>query len=222
MRGRVPTGNADPVADAHSDPTPTPTPAPSASAASAAGSETSLTELLGELRAGRREALDRILPLVYSELRRVAHRELKARPSDTLNTTALVHEVYLRLFDNESERSWKNRAHFLGVAAIAMRGILVDLARRRGAAKRGGTRRPVTLDEDLVGSLEDRAELLLDLDEALTDLAALDDRLARVVECRFFGGMTDQETASALGVTERTVRRDWVMARGLLYDALRG
>jgi RNA polymerase sigma factor (TIGR02999 family) len=189
---------------------------------SAEGHETTLTGLLGELRAGRRDVLDRILPLVYDELRRVAHRELAARPSDTLSTTALVHEVYLKFFEHDSERDWKNRAHFLGVAAIAMRGILVDLARRRVAAKRGGTRRRVTLEEEIVGSLEDRSELLLDIDEALSELASVDERLARVVECRFFGGMTDQETATALGVTERTVRRDWVKARGLLYDALRG
>ena len=205
-----------PVTDSFSEPV------PDAVAATAKGPETSLTELLGELRAGRRDVLDRILPLVYNELRRVAHRELAARPSDTLSTTALVHEVYLRLFDNESERSWKDRAHFLGVAAIAMRGILVDFARRRVAAKHGGTRQRVTLDEEIVGSLEDRSELLLELDEALTDLAAVDERLVRVVECRFFGGMTEPETATALGVTERTVRRDWVKARGLLYDALRG
>jgi RNA polymerase sigma factor (TIGR02999 family) len=204
------------VADIHSDPVPG-----TAAAPSPEGLDTSLTELLGALRAGRRDVLNRILPLVYHELRRVAHRELLARPSETLSTTALVHEVYLKLFDRESARDWKNRAHFLGVASIAMRGILVDLARGRVAEKRGGTRRRVVLDEALVGSLEDRSELLLELDDALTELAGIDERLARVVECRFFGGMTEQETATALGITERTVRRDWVKARGLLYDALR-
>jgi RNA polymerase sigma factor (TIGR02999 family) len=191
-------------------------------AASTDESETSLTELLGELRAGRRDVLDRILPLVYDELRRVAHRERAVRPADTLSTTGLVHEVYLRLFENGAERNWSNRAHFLCIAAVAMRGILVDLARRRVAEKRGGSRQRVELDEALIGSLEDRSEVLLDLDEALTELAVVDDRLARVVECRFFGGMTEPEIAAVLGVTERTVRRDWVKARGLLYDALRG
>lgn len=209
-------GDPSPVANTPSDPV------PDGADSAATAHETSLTRLLGELRAGRRDVLDRILPLVYNELRRVAHRELAVRPADTLSTTALVHEVYLRLFANESERNWKNRAHFLGVAAIAMRGILVDLARRRVAAKHGGTRQRVTLDEELVGSLENRSALLLELDDALTELAAVDERLARVVECRFFGGMTEPETATALGVTERTVRRDWVKARGLLYNALRG
>jgi RNA polymerase sigma factor (TIGR02999 family) len=204
------------VADKNSNPALGPT------AASTDESETSLTELLGELRAGRRDVLDRILPLVYDELHRVAHRERAVRPADTLSTTALVHEVYLRLFENGTERNWSNRAHFLSIAAVAMRGILVDLARRRVAEKRGGSRQRVELDEALIGSLDDRSEVLLDLDEALTELAAVDDRLARVVECRFFGGMTEPEIAAVLGVTERTVRRDWVKARGLLYDALRG
>jgi RNA polymerase sigma factor (TIGR02999 family) len=185
------------------------------------GDETLLVAL-AELRAGRRDALDRLLPLVYHELRRVAHRELRSRPNDTLSTTALVHEVYLKLVHHQGEADWRDRAHFLGVAAIGMRQILVDLARRRSSEKRGGSRKRVDFEEGLIGSLDDRAGSLLDLDEALTDLAAVDERLARVVECRFFGGMTEQETAAALGVTERTVRRDWTKARALLYQALGG
>jgi RNA polymerase sigma factor (TIGR02999 family) len=178
----------------------------------------SITGLLGELRAGRRDAFDQLLPLVYHELRRTARRELAVRPSDTLSTTALVHELYLKL--SRSPRSdWRNRSHFLGVAAVAMRHILVDRARRRTAEKRGGAHRNVTLDDDLTAT-DAQAEWLLELHEALDQLALLDARLARVVECRFFGGMTEQETAEALGVTERTVRRDWVKARGLLYQAL--
>jgi len=183
-------------------------------------STASITDLLEDLRAGRREAFDRILPLVYHELRRVAHRELAVRPSDTLFTTALVHELYLKL-SRSPRADWRNRAHFLRAAAVAMRHILVDRARRRTAEKRGGPHRTVTLDDGLTAA-DSQAESLLELHEALDQLAILDERLARVVECRFFGGMTEQETAEALRVNERTVRRDWVKARGLLYQALVG
>jgi RNA polymerase sigma factor (TIGR02999 family) len=177
-----------------------------------------LTELLRDLRGGRRGAFDDLLPLVYDELSDIAHRELRARPSDTLSTTALVHELYLRLAAGE-RHDWADRAHFLGVAAIAMRRILIDRARRRCAEKRGGARRVVTLDDRMI-AVDDQAESLVELDEALSALAALDERLARVVECRYFGGLTEEETAEVLGVTSRTVRRDWVKARSLLYQAL--
>jgi RNA polymerase sigma factor (TIGR02999 family) len=179
----------------------------------------SITELLGDLRAGRREAFDQMLPLVYAQLRRAARRELAVRPSDSLSTTALVHELYLK-FSRSERADWRDRAHFLGVAAVAMRHILVDRARRRTAEKRGGPTRHVTLDDDLTAA-DTQAESLLELHEALDDLAKLDERLARVVECRFFGGMTEQETADALDIAVRTVRRDWIKARGLLYQALR-
>jgi RNA polymerase sigma factor (TIGR02999 family) len=179
---------------------------------------TSVTGLLADLRAGRREAFDQILPLVYRELRGVARRELAVRPSDSLSTTALVHELYLK-FSRAEHSDWRNRAHFLGVASVAMRHILVDRARRRTAEKRGGPNRHVTLDDETT-VVDSQAESLLELHEALDGLASLDQRLARVVECRFFGGMTEQETAEILHVTVRTVRRDWVKARGLLYQAL--
>lgn len=179
---------------------------------------TDIAELLADLRDGRREAFDQILPLVYHELRRAARRELASRPSDTLSTTALVHELYLKL-SRAQHADWRDRAHFLSVAAVAMRHILVDRARRRTAEKRGGSHRHVTLDEQLAPG-DGQAESLLELHDALDQLALLDERLARVVECRFFGGMTEQETAEALCITERTVRRDWVKARGLLYQAL--
>ena len=178
----------------------------------------SITQLLADLRGGRREAFDQILPLVYHELRRVARRELANRPSDSLSTTALVHEMYLK-FSRAERNDWRNRAHFLGVASVAMRHILVDRARRRKAEKRGGPHRHVTLDDGLTAA-DSQAESLLELHEALDHLAKLDERLARVVECRFFGGMTEQETAEALHVTVRTIRRDWIKARGLLYQAL--
>lgn len=179
---------------------------------------TSVTQLLADLRAGRRDAFDRMLPLVYHELRRSARRELAVRPSDSLSTTALVHELYLK-FSRAERADWQDRAHFLGVAAVAMRHILVDRARRRTAEKRGGPQRHVTLDDELI-SVDHQAESLLDLHEALDYLATLDERLARVVEFRFFGGMTEQETAEALHIGVRTVRRDWIKARGLLYQAL--
>lgn len=179
---------------------------------------TDIAELLADLRRGRREAFDEILPLVYHELRRAARRELAVRPSDTLSTTALVHELYLKL-SRALRADWRDRAHFLSVAAVAMRHILIDRARRRTAEKRGGPHRHVTLDEQLTQAAE-HAESLLELHDALEQLALLNERLARVVECRFFGGMTEQETAEALSVTERTVRRDWIKARGLLYQAL--
>jgi RNA polymerase sigma factor (TIGR02999 family) len=181
---------------------------------------TSVTELLESLRSGQRDALNQILPLVYHELRRAARRELAMRPSDSLSTTALVHELYLK-FVRAERADWRNRAHFLGVAAIAMRHILVDRARRGAADKRGGPRRDITLDHDLTAT-ETHFEPLLELHEALEHLARLDQRLARVVECRFFGGMTEEETAEALHVAVRTVRRDWIKARGLLYHALGG
>jgi RNA polymerase sigma factor (TIGR02999 family) len=179
---------------------------------------TDIAGLLDDLRDGRREAFDQILPLVYHELRRAARRELAVRPSDTLSTTALVHELYLKL-SRAQRADWRDRAHFLGVAAVAMRHILVDRARRRTAEKRGGSQRHVTLDEQLTRA-DGQAESLVELHDALDQLALLNDRLARVVECRFFGGMTEQETAEALNITERTVRRDWIKARGLLYQAL--
>src|SRR4051812_40010214 len=149
---------------------------------------TKITELLADLRAGRREAFDQILPLVYQELHRVARRELAARPNDSLSTTALVHELYLK-FARAERADWRNRAHFLGVASVAMRHILVDRARRRSAEKRGGPQRHVTLDDN-VASTGQQADTLLELHEALDHLARIDERLARVVECRFFGGMT--------------------------------
>ena len=198
---------------------PDPQPAIDRSPAPPADHATSITALLADLRAGRREAFDKMVPLVYRELHRAASRELAARPSDSLSTTALVHELYLK-FSRAENADWHNRAHFLGVASVAMRHILVDRARRRRAEKRGGPLPHVTLDDALTAAAT-QADSLLELHEALDHLGKLDKRLARVVECRFFGGMTEQETAEALHVAVRTVRRDWIKARGLLYQALR-
>ena len=177
-----------------------------------------ITRLLGELREGRKASLDHVLPLVYDELHRIAHRR-RGDFGATLRTTELVHEAYLKLVGHGGGE-WRDRAHFLAVASIAMRQILVDRARERRADKRGGDRRQVSLDDALL-VVEDQAEELLELDAALRRLNELDPRLARVVECRFFGGMTEEETGEALGLSARTVRRDWVKARGLLYADLR-
>ncbi|MBW3552430.1 MAG: sigma-70 family RNA polymerase sigma factor [Gemmatimonadetes bacterium] len=183
-------------------------------------SEHDITGLLLAWRAGDGEALDRLFPLVYHELRRIAHRQLgRERAGHTLGTTALVHETYLKLID-QTRVQWADRAHFFAVAARAMRRILIDYARRHRAAKRGGAAARVELD-DATFLADERAHTLIAVDQALTRLSGLDERLVRVVECRFFGGLTEEETAEALGVTPRTVRRDWVKAKGWLYHALR-
>lgn len=163
--------------------------------------------------------LDGLFPVVYDELRRVAHRQLTSEATGhTLGTTALVHEVYLRLNAGDGV-GFADRAHFFSLAARAMRHVLVDSARRFRSARRGGGVVPHTLDDrDLPLA---RAEEMLDLDEALSRLETLRPRQARVVELRFFAGLTESEAAEALGITERTVRRDWVDARHWLYDALR-
>jgi RNA polymerase sigma factor (TIGR02999 family) len=181
--------------------------------------EHQITGLLKALGQGESTALNRLFPLVYDELRRIAHRQFdNRRAGQTLDTTALVHEAYLKLVDQTRVES-TDRAHFFGIAARAMRQILIDRARKHGTLKRGGKWMRVPLDDDVV-RVEDRADMLLALDDALARLAALDERLSRVVECRFFGGMTEPETAAALGISERTVRRDWLKAKLWLYGEL--
>jgi RNA polymerase sigma factor (TIGR02999 family) len=178
-----------------------------------------VTGLLAAWRQGDATAVDRLFPLVYDELRRIAHRQLgQERPDHTLGTTALVHEAYLKLVD-QTRAQWADRTQFFAIASRAMRRILVDYARQHLAGKRGGQRERVTLDEETL-SLDARADTLVAVDEALDRLAALDERAGRVVECRFFGGFTEQETAAALGITDRTVRRDWVRAKAWLYETL--
>jgi RNA polymerase sigma factor (TIGR02999 family) len=180
-----------------------------------------ITELLLQDGDADREVVDRLIFLVYEELRRIAHTRLRAEPTGhTLDTSALVHEAYLKLVD-QTRATWRNRSHFLAVASTAMRRILVDHARKHHAAKRGGRRVRIPLDHARL-AVEDRADLLLELDAALTRLEQVDERLRKVVECRFFGGMTQEETAEALGVTSRTVRSDWATAKGLLLIELAG
>jgi RNA polymerase sigma factor (TIGR02999 family) len=186
-----------------------------------------ITDALDALRAGAPDAMDRLVPLVYGELTRIAHRQLGLEATGhTLSTTALVHEAYLRLVD-QRRAQWADRVQFFAVAAHAMRRVLVDHARRHRALRRGGAHRhSVSLDalesaDAATLAVDDRTDVLLALDDALDRLATHDARQARVVECRFFGGLTEAETAEALGVTPRTVARDWVKARGWLYQSVR-
>jgi RNA polymerase sigma factor (TIGR02999 family) len=176
------------------------------------------TDVLDELRMGRQEALDRLFPVVYRELRAIAHRHLAPRGNHSLATTELVHEVYLKLVD-QSRAQWKDRAHFFALASVAMRHVLVDRAKLRTTRKRGGPQRQVPLGDALLVQDED-ALLLLAIDDALTRLAAREPRLARVVECRFYGGLSEEEIAEALGVGLRTIERDWAKARMLLIELL--
>jgi RNA polymerase sigma factor (TIGR02999 family) len=179
-----------------------------------------VTRLLVEWRHGDQAALAHLLPLVYDELRRLAQRYLQSeRPDHTLQATALVHEAYLRLVD-QRQAQWHNRAHFFGIAAQMMRRILVDHARQQHAAKRGGAEPKLSLDEAVHVSAE-RAVDVVALDEALTALAALDPQQSQIVELRFFGGLTIEETAEVLGVSPATVKRDWSMAQAWLYRELR-
>jgi RNA polymerase sigma factor (TIGR02999 family) len=180
---------------------------------------TDVTDLLRRWGEGDAEALDQLFPLMYDRMRQLAHQRLRTEPDGSLNTTALVHEAYLKLVD-QSRAQWSERSQFFAIAARAMRRILVDYARQHLAEKRGGRRERVVLDGEIL-SLDQRADALLAVDEALERLRTVDERASRVVECRFFGGYTDAETAEALGITDRTVRRDWLRAKAWLYEALR-
>lgn len=184
-----------------------------------APSPSDVTRLLQQWSDGRQDALEQLVPQVYGELKRQAARYLRReRPDHTLQATALVHEAFLKLVDQRSVH-WKNRAHFFGVAAQLMRRILVDHARARAAAKRGSGEDRLALDEALVpGTSPDVA--LLGLDEALTRLATVDPQQGRIVELRFFGGLTIDETAEVLQISPATVSREWTMARAWLYAEL--
>jgi RNA polymerase sigma factor (TIGR02999 family) len=179
------------------------------------------TSLLLSAESGAAESLDRLVPLLYQELRRVAHRQLAREGSgQTLQTTELVHEAYLRLVD-QTQVTRHGRAYFFAAAARAMRRVLIDRARRRQAVKRGGGQPALDLDEATI-AVDAFADRLVDLDAALEELARLSPRQVRVVECRYFGGMSIEQTAEALGISSRTVKSDWALARAWLYAALRG
>lgn len=179
----------------------------------------SITQLLIEWRDGDEKALDRLMPLVYDELNRQAHRYMRGeRPGHSFQTNDLVNEAYLRLVDHKGMR-WQNRAHFYAVCAQAMRRILVDRARSRASVKRGGRIQMVELSEASTAP-EKQAANLVALDEALTELAAIDQRKAQIVEMRYFGGMSVEETAEALDVSSVTVMRDWSTAKAWLLRAM--
>ena len=186
------------------------------------GSRDTLTELLlayGQSD-GSPEALERLMPVLYDRLREMARRHMRAeRANHTLNTTALVHEAYLKLVD-QTRLTWQNELHFYAIASRVMRNILIDYARLHGAQKRGGGQAPTSLDNKNI-ALEERADELLALDEAMKRLATFDERLCQMVEYRFFGGLTVEETAALLDVSPRTVKRNWKRAKAWLYSELR-
>lgn len=180
-----------------------------------------ITQLLAEWSEGNQAALDQLYPLVYNELRRLAHGYLRReRKGHTLQTTALINEAYLRLVDQRHVH-WANRSHFFGISAQIMRRILIDHARRYDYAKRGGGAQRISLDEAAVVAKQ-RGRALLMLDEALKSLAKIDPRRSQVVELRYFGGLNNGEIAGVLKISENTVMRDWNMARAWLYQELSG
>jgi RNA polymerase sigma factor (TIGR02999 family) len=169
---------------------------------------------------GDPEAVDRLFPLVYGELRRLARSRLRANRGGTLSSAALVHEAYLKLVD-QTRADVRDRSHFFAIASKVMRRILVDRARRRGARKRGGGEAPIELEESRIAAAAPAPDVVA-IDEALERLERVDPRLAQTVELRFFGGLSVEETAAALGISEATVKRDWSKARLFLYDAIAG
>jgi len=185
------------------------------------GNSQRITQLLHDVRAGNKEAESQLIEAVYPQLRRMAGRCIRGeRPGHTLQATALVHQAYLQLV-GQTDKEWQNRAHFFAVASQMMRRILVDYARQRKAGKRDGGRRRVELTEALALS-EDRMDEILAIDEALNRLQQWDARQCRVVELRFFSGLTEEEAAEVLGVAPRTVKRDWNLAKAWLHGELNG
>jgi len=178
-----------------------------------------ITQLLKDWGEGNQQVLDELMPMVYEELRRQAARHLrKERPNHTLQTTALIHEAYLKLIGQEV--NWQNRSHFFAIASQAMRRILVDHARTRHREKRGGIGENLPLEEALAAGAEGKRPDLVELDEALTRLAKLDERQAKIVELRYFSGLSIDETAEVLGVSNSTVRADWTMAKAWLKNEI--
>jgi len=182
-----------------------------------ADSKQEITTLLAALRRGDASAMERLMPLVYGDLHRRARHQLRRLPQATLSPTGLVHEAYLKLVGSSAD--WQDRNHFFAVASKAMRGVVVDYARRRSAKKRGGLARPVALDEAVLRVEENAAEIL-GIHEALERLATVDERLSDLVELRFFGGLSIDEAAGVLKVSDRTAKRDWTKARTLLFQML--
>ena len=179
-----------------------------------------VTQLLVQFREGDREALDRLVPIVYEDLRRIARSHLRrGRSGHSMDTVGLVNEAWLRLVD-QTRANFEDRQHFLSVCARAMRQILISSARKHQAAKRGGGEAEVTYDDEFVGTRR-QAERLLAVDQALEKLSRHDERLARVVECRYFAGLSEQETAEAMGISKTTVSDEWSFARDWLHSQIR-
>lgn len=186
-----------------------------------AGDEHRLEELIQGFQAENKEAVHQLIPQLYDKLRELAHQKLRSqRKNHTLNTTALVHEAYIKLSKSEN-KLWESRAHFIATAAQVMRHLLINYAEKRNAQKRGGGQANIPLDAIPEVIDTERAELLLSLDEALRQLATFDERGAQIVELKFFGGLTQVEIAELLGVTERTVRRSWVLAKTWIQKELK-
>jgi RNA polymerase sigma factor (TIGR02999 family) len=182
----------------------------------------SVTELLLQFSNGNQAVVNDIFPLIYGELKKIANNYLRnERGSHTLQPTALVHEAYLKLVDH-TRINWQNRAHFLGMAATMMRQILIDHARRHRAGKRGGEHENLSLEDELVIVSDEKSMDLIALDDALKELAKFDEQKSRIVELRYFGGLSIEETAEVLGVSEITVKRHWRMAKAWLAEAING
>lgn len=185
-------------------------------------SKADTTELLLRLSEGKEGIYDQLYPLIYEELRRLAYAQMSRQaPDHTLSKTELVHEAYLKMI-NQSQVNYTNKSHFLAVASRCMRQILIDYARKKQAKKRGGKKKDLTYIDELYNNQSKKTQELIDIDAALDDLAELNERLSKVVEMRFFGEMTIQETAEALDISKSTVKRDWMKARGWLYKELKG
>lgn len=180
------------------------------------------TELLLRLKKGEDGIYDKLYPVIYQELRQLAYAHMsRQEPDHTLSKTELVHETYLKMID-QTRIDFNDKSHFLAIASRCMRQILIDYARRKHAKKRGGKKKDITFIDELFESPKNKAEELINIDSALNELEKLNERLAKVVEMRFFGEMTIEETAEALSVSESTVKRDWMKARGWLYKELQG
>lgn len=181
-----------------------------------------VTRLLCRLKSGENEVYDKLYPLIYEELRQLAYRHMRNQYSEhTLSKTELVHEVYLKMID-QTKIDFTDKGHFIGIASRCMRQILIDYARKKNADKRGGNQEALTYIDELFNESTTKVKELLDIDAALNELETLNERLAKVVEMRFFGNMTIEDTAEALSVSKSTVKRDWLKARGWLYKELKG
>ncbi len=181
-----------------------------------------VTQLLVRLKSGENEVYEKLYPLIYDELKQLAHRHMKHQRADhTLSKTELVHEVYLKMVD-QTTINFSDKSHFLAISSRCMRQILIDHARKKHAQKRGGKDKDLTYIDEIFSRQKKNAKELIDIDNALNELEQLNERLAKIVEMRFFGEMTIEDTAEALNISKSTVKRDWMKARGWLYKELKG